>query len=235
MAFRNNHSGRFPAPRDHRGASRPSPQPLTGQRTRAKTERVLRSPDRQPFQPPETWYEPQGHRRSYRTVVQPAGEGYRHVLTPADVRTRLSQVPAEFTAGLEVVQFSRMTRKKRSFPCYGMQWGQAIYLYPIEENLVEEYTDPPLPAQQAEARLFGSRWEEGDGVWRLVWTPEAIRDFYLNNVLIHELGHLIDQRNRRSKDRERFADWFAIRYGMRPTQPARRRRVALAADIKPAP
>jgi hypothetical protein len=40
---------------------------------------------------------------------------------------------------LAIVQLSRMTRKKRIFPCYGMQWGTALYLYPIEETLVEVY------------------------------------------------------------------------------------------------
>ena len=38
-----------------------------------------------------------------------------------------------------------MTRKKQSFPCYGMQWGNALYLYPIEESFVETYDCPPRP------------------------------------------------------------------------------------------
>ncbi len=45
--------------------------------------------------------------------------------------------PQHMLANLEVVQLSHMTRKKQSFPCYGMQWGTSLYLYPIEENLIE--------------------------------------------------------------------------------------------------
>ena len=46
--------------------------------------------------------------------------------------------------------------------------------------------------------MFGGRWVEEPGdVWKLVWT-EAVKDFYLNNILIHELGHLLDDRNSRS-------------------------------------
>ena len=44
-----------------------------------------------------------------------------------------------------------MTRKKQSFPCYGMQWGNAIYLYPLEESLVEHFYQPPRPALVNEA------------------------------------------------------------------------------------
>ncbi len=37
--------------------------------------------------------------------------------------------------------------------------------------------------------------------------------FYLNNILIHELGHLLDERNSTYIDRERYAEWFAVDYG----------------------
>ena len=125
-------------------------------------------------------------------------------------------------ANLEVVQLSRMTRKKQSFPCYGMQWGASLYLYPIEENLVEFYHCPPTPNQVNEARMYGGRWsQESRGVWRLEWTEEAVRDFYLNNILIHELGHLVDLRNTGYVDRERYAEWFALEYGYKRSRTAR--------------
>ena len=79
---------------------------------------------RQSYMPPERWYEPQETRAApLRIVQQSPGEGYRHVLTAADVRQRLAELPAWMTSSLQVVQLSRMTRKKRTFPCYGMQWG----------------------------------------------------------------------------------------------------------------
>jgi hypothetical protein len=184
-----------------------------------------------PFVPPEDWHEPADEHEGYRTIVQPAGSGYRHVLTPADVRERLAQLPAAFCRDLQVVQFSRMSRKKHRFPCYGMQWGTALYLYPIEENLVERYDRPPTPNQLMEARMYGGRWEQASASgWRLEWTEAAIRDFYLNNILIHELGHLVDARNDGYRDRERFAEWFAIQYGykasrrLEPTRGTPRRR-----------
>jgi hypothetical protein len=172
-----------------------------------------------PFVPPEDWHEPTEARRGYRVVVQPPGEGFRHILTPAEIRARLALLPAQFTQPLEVVQLSRMTRKKQSFPCYGMQWGAAIYLYPIEKSLVEYYDSPPKPGQINEARMYGVRWEQQSrDVWKLVWTEDAIRDFYLNNILIHELGHLLDNRNSRSVDRERFAEWFAVAHGYKKSR-----------------
>ncbi len=171
-----------------------------------------------PFLPPEDWHEPGGESgiAALRIIVQDPGPGYRHAVTAEEIQARLAALPPHFSSRLEVVQLSRMTRKKRTLPCYGMQWGSALYLYPVEESLIEHYARPPLAAERREAEMYGGRWEAVAGrMWRLVWTPETIRDFYLNNILLHELGHLIDDRNRSYADRERFADWFAIEYGYR--------------------
>lgn len=171
-----------------------------------------------PFSPPEDWHESTDGRNGYRVVVQEAGQGYRHVVTPDAVRDRLADLPETFLRDLEVVQLSRMTRKKQSLPCYGMQWGPALYLYPLDESLTEYFSSSPSPAVFNESRMYGGRWRQVDGgAWLLTWSERAIRDFYLNNILIHELGHLLDERNTTYLDRERFAEWFATEYGYRWT------------------
>jgi hypothetical protein len=76
--------------------------------------------------------------------------------------------------------------------------------------------------------MYGARWEQSGNRWTLIWTPETIKDFYLNNILIHELGHLLDQRNSSYVDRERYAEWFAVEYGYKPSQ--RKRLAARAAQ-----
>jgi hypothetical protein len=215
---RSNFSGRVPNRLDHHNAVARAKNARRGIPS-SKRARLAPRNQRLPFVPPENWHEPREDGAEYRIVVQQPGEGFRHVLTPDEARDRLAQLPRHFLNGLEVVQFSRMTRKKLSFPCYGMQWGAALYLYPIEESLIESYSSPPKPSQLNEVRMYGGRWiNEEPGVWQLVWTERAIKDFYLNNILIHELGHLLDDRNSRSLDRERYAEWFALEHGYKPTQ-----------------
>jgi hypothetical protein len=187
--------------------------------TLGKRARISSATLRGPYLPPEQWYEPKEQVADRFTVVmQTAGAGFRHVLTEDDVRGRLAQLPQWMTRPLQVVQFSQMTRKKRCAPCYGMQWGSTIYLYPIEETLVESFSRPPKPAQRIEASMYGAKWESVRSGWKLVWTEQAIRDFYLNNVLIHELGHILDSRNSSHKDRERFAEWFALEVGYKESR-----------------
>lgn len=171
------------------------------------------------FAPPEDWYEPtEKGSGEYRVITQAPGPGYRHVVTEREIRARLGKLPASVLESLDVVQLSRMTKKKQSFPCYGMQWGSTLYLYPIEESLIEYFSQPPRPAEFNEARQFGGRWVQEGSEWQLIWTEATIKDFYLNNILIHELGHLLDNRNTSYTDRERYAEWFAIEHGFKKSR-----------------
>ena len=90
----------------------------------------------------------------------------------------------------------------------------------IEETLVESFCEPPCPAQKIEAAMFGAQWQVERGQWKLIWTEASIRDFYLNNVLIHELGHILDSRNTSHRDRERYAEWFALEMGYKASRRA---------------
>ncbi len=154
-------------------------------RQRARRTTLMFPNVREPFAPPEDWYEPTGA-SGYEIVTQPPGTGYRHVVTPAEVRDRLGTLPQPFLAELEVVQLSRMTRKKQCFPCYGMQWGTTVYLYPLEDTRVEYFYRPPKPNLVNESRMYGGQWSEPrPGVWALTWTEQAAKDYYLNNILIH--------------------------------------------------
>jgi hypothetical protein len=176
------------------------------------------------FDAPEVWHDPHASEqpgeptKPLKIVVQSPGRGYVHPVSPDDVRERILQLPEEFQSRLQVVQFSRMTRKRRLFPCYGLQWGRSVYLYPIEASLEELYVRAPRPAQRIESEMYGGRWIQDGGFWKLVWTESTIRDFYLNNVLIHEIGHINDDRNTSFRQRERYADWFAIEYGYRASR-----------------
>lgn len=169
------------------------------------------------FNAPEDWHEPQ-ETGDIRYLVNPAGPNYMHAVTVDEVRARLLDLPRQFVEPLEVIQFSQMTRKRKLFPCYGMQWGANVYLYPIEASLVERYYRPPKPQQLIEARMYGGVWSQANGYHLLTWTESAIKDFFLNNVLIHEIGHVLDVRNTNPEKRERFANWFATEYGFRASR-----------------
>lgn len=59
------------------------------------------------------------------------------------------------------------------------------------------------------------RFDEKKKVWFLQWNTEAIQDYYLNSLLLHEVGHFVDFMFHRiwskanEKQKEDFADNYA--------------------------
>ena len=175
------------------------------------------------FDAPEVWHEPLEDPDSIQYIKQKPGKEHFHPITIAEAKSRIAELPERFTRDLDVVQFSKMTKKRAIFPVYGMQWGSTVYLYPIEESLTEVYAQPPGPQVVIDTKMYGSKWSQTKNRWTLTWTPETIRDYYLNNILIHEIGHINDERNTSYRDREAYANWFAIEYGFkRSSRPTRR-------------
>ena len=72
-----------------------------------------------------------------------------------------------------------------------------------------------------EAEMYGGEWAERRGKWTLTWTLDRLRDFYLNNILIHELGHLL--RRRRGEPFQRLHmgvdDALEVLWKIRATDP----------------
>src|SRR5262245_36111022 len=97
-----------------RQATRQAPKMQISWSQRARRTQFGTRNDCAPFSPPEDWHEPTGAGNGYRIVVQDPGEGFRHVVTPTQIRERLSWVPQQFLRDLEVIQLSKMTRKKCS-------------------------------------------------------------------------------------------------------------------------
>lgn len=211
--MKNHSSQRHSGHRAEGGTSPRKARPAVAYRQRG----VDRGRQSNQFYAQEVWHEPVCG-DSIRMVQQAPGDGYLHPVSLDEIRQRVALLPERFSRQIDTIQLSRMTRKRALFPCYGMQWGSNVYLYPIETSLVETYVRPPRPQQLIEARMFGGIWRQDGSLWRLEWTAVALRDFYLNNVLIHEIGHVVDSRNVNFEARERFADWFAVEYGYRASR-----------------
>lgn len=166
------------------------------------------------FDLPITWYGddlPQDE--AYRIITYPTGPKHIHPASPEEIAKVMDALQQRVATQVCVV-LPTMTEAIRRAALYGLQWGGGVYLLPQEESLEEEYRHPNTQ-QMHETRKFGGKWHRlGNGIdWRLTWTKDALRDFFLYNVLMHEVGHVGDKRNSNPKQREQYANAFAIQHG----------------------
>lgn len=136
-----------------------------------------------------------------------------------DVMGTLASVPVEFLMGLESVLILGGTGKQdrqaegRRF-CYGCYWTSPkwICLYAFPRRLLTwRLRESVRPSDLQPYRRAGVKCQSDRGRWTLEYDDESLRRFYLDTVLLHEIGHHVDRHNdpRPTAESERFAVWFA--------------------------
>ncbi|MBI5531135.1 MAG: hypothetical protein HY898_00365 [Deltaproteobacteria bacterium] len=93
---------------------------------------------------------------------------------------------------------------------------RVVVLYPWPKDMMLRF-GPDKPRRSV-LRRYGPWCQDlvfEDGVWALRWNLDALRRFYVEHLLFHEVGHHVDSFRRRfteaNKTRvEEFADQYAI-------------------------
>lgn len=147
----------------------------------------------------------------FESALQP---GFHRPFSTQDVAEVLSQVPSDYLRGLAAVFILGGTAKQKRAHriVYGMYHSDRIYLHPLaEHHLKQVWTPAPKPSVAREYTRFGAAFAQESGKWVLRFTPESLRLFYLYDVLLHEVGHHVEQhaRPRSVNASERYATWFA--------------------------
>jgi hypothetical protein len=150
---------------------------------------------------------------------------HMHPVTQKEVETRILQLPTSvqktLASRLDHIVMPTFRPKMEWQPQFGRQWESSIYLFPMDCSCVELYAKHVHARDRSVYAKFGARWcwNEKQEQWECHWTPAALRVFYLEYLLLHEIGHLLgDPESQCSREGERIADYFALSYGKPPAR-----------------
>lgn len=142
------------------------------------------------------------------------------------VRETLASVPSEFLTGLSAVFLLRGSKKQekvfKSRFCYGRYSQNVIFIHPYPKKyMVQKWSTLPKPSVLNEYERAGAKVTPDGEHWCIQFDEASLKQFYLRDVLLHELGHHVDSANFRFKTNQKaegFAEWFASEYGFRLRQ-----------------
>ena len=100
---------------------------------------------------------------------------------------------------------------------------RVIILYPWPKNLCHSFSKKPSNRRIKENLKYGIPLEKRNDSWVFQWNLTALRKFYINGLLYHEVGHHVDWYFRNwskanSKQLEDFADQYAVQKSTTGTQ-----------------
>jgi hypothetical protein len=144
-------------------------------------------------------------------------------VTPAEVLASLQRLPPEHVATLTHIWFRRVDRAeyvKRARPLAEFLCGsnvRVVVLYPWPRNLAQRIgVTKPTKRELAHYARWTSDLRCTRGVWHLHWQLEELRHFYLDYLLVHEVGHNNDWfQSHWSKANVRSREASAVGYALR--------------------
>lgn len=144
-----------------------------------------------------------------------------------EIEAFLEKLPHKHTEYLTHIWLRKMTKKEyekenKIQGCFICGSGvNLIVLYPFSRDLKMTFGNKK---PDRKILKWYSKYEpelvENAGNWELIWTEEKIKRYYLEGLLLHEIGHKVDsvyerfwsQSYEKSKA-EKFADNFAYYWG----------------------
>jgi len=161
-------------------------------------------------------------------IVDNPSRDFMFPITVDEAVERLKQLPSEHATCITHLWLRRLRKKDyeagdHPFACF--IWGSGvrlIVLYPWPADLTLRYVGARKPTAK-QLRAF-EPWctdlVKREGQWCLNWTLEGLRGYYLDHLLLHEVGHHVDSLRRRyshasAKQAENFSDSYAVLWSQR--------------------
>ncbi len=148
-------------------------------------------------------------------------------VTVEEIKEFMNKLPSEHTENITHIWLRKMTNKELKkegsiqgcFICGGGVNLIVLYPFPNDLNMNFGTKKPPNKALKWYS-AFEPELIHANGNWTLKWTEEKIKKYYLEGLLLHEIGHQMDSvykrywsSNYKKQRAENFADNFAYYWG----------------------
>lgn len=155
-------------------------------------------------------------------ILENPSRDFYFPVTVDEVTKILKQLPEDHTDHLTHIWFQKIKKKdylkgksfQGSFIC-----GSGVYLIILNpfptDNKMRLGKNKPTHRTLNYYKAFSTELEEDQDGWFLQWTEENIKRYYLENLLLHEIGQSIDSFYKRywskatGQKRENWADNYA--------------------------
>jgi hypothetical protein len=160
-----------------------------------------------------------GNEKRCRIYERPLHPRFLRPFTAEDVHRVLAQVPLPFLQGLHAIYLMGGTEKQETMAFSRLYtYGQyrtstkSIYLFAFPQKCLSYQTKKhPRPDIAQEYTRAGAKVERSGNKTIFRFDIESLREFYLSDVLVHEIGHHVDFGNLKRKsdfEAERTAEEF---------------------------
>ena len=149
---------------------------------------------------------------------------YFFPLSAEEVATALEQLPARHCEGITHIWLRKRSHRESALgaPLAEFICGSGVRLIVLyawrADGVLPMGRRKPQPQEVAHFLRFGGVLQQRQGSWVISFEPQALRRFYMEHLLCHEVGHHVDWYHRvwskaNARQTEETADQYAYTWG----------------------
>ncbi len=137
---------------------------------------------------------------------------YYHPCSGDDYLGVLERLPAELTEYVSAIILRRLPKEDERRGIDAWRRFSCVIMNSFPTSNETPWSKRPTEGTVQHLAPWCGRWRSDGGRWRLVWEPEEVRRYYLYHVFLHEIGHINQPWDYSRRQREAFAENFALEW-----------------------
>ena len=137
---------------------------------------------------------------------------YYHPCSGDDYLGVLGRLPDDLTEYVRAVVLRRLPKEDEQLGIDARRRYSCVIMNSFPKSNEMPWSKRPTKATVQHLAPWCDRWRSDGGRWRLVWEPEEVRRYYLYHVFLHEVGHINQPWSHSLRQREAFAENFALEW-----------------------
>ena len=127
----------------------------------------------------------------------------------------LDALPREISEPVRAIVLRRTSKLDEALGVEARKRYSCLILNSFPKSLEMTWRHTPSEGARRHYDPWCTRWLQEERGWKLVWSIDEIRRYYLYHLLLHELGHLHQPWSNSTRIRESFAENFALEWARR--------------------
>lgn len=129
------------------------------------------------------------------------------------IKKKINEIPNKYLYNLKCIKLSNSYKNKGLAVSFEKKGTIIIFAFPKSLLTFPKKTKPKssnLSKIDREFLAWDARFKFYNGFWWVAWDKDKLENYFLNHILLHEIGHLYkNSKYTTKKEQEIFAEKFA--------------------------
>ncbi len=163
----------------------------------------------------DIWTKLSTSKEKWKVLTENPSRDYYHPCKANEYLEVLKQLPDEYTENVKAIILKRTSKSDQKLLVEARRRYDCVILNAFPKTNEWVYAFKPADSFIRHCNPWCKNWIEDKGLFKLVWTPDEVKRYYLYHLFLHEIGHINEQWSKSLKKREDFAENFALEWAKR--------------------